>query len=185
MKLPNHVTNRLTISGDAISVLELRKSCFTVRQQEELPDFPAFDFNKIIPVPAFISTGDLYINSREEKTGRNWYEFKRKYWGTKWNAYETRIITDVADDATGDIKIVFAFDTAWNTPEPIIETLAMWFKELSFHHEFFDEGWNFAGTRTYSGGEIKEINEPKRKENPDLWGRLYRELKCHDHEENH
>lgn len=208
--MPNHVTNRLTIKGDAAAVLEIRKSCFTVHQKE-IPDhwhklagdpdhpdhekakgwiaerkanptYTAFDFNKIIPAPAFISTDSLDGGSREEATGRNWYKWNTNNWGTKWNAYDNSIVTDVQEDATGEVELVFTFDTAWNTPKPIIETLASWFPELHFHHEFFDEGWNFAGTRTYSDGKMTEVREPKSKEDPEMWNRLCRELKGYDPE---
>ncbi|HDW0462066.1 TPA: hypothetical protein RKY83_001928 [Enterobacter hormaechei subsp. xiangfangensis] len=206
--MPNHVTNRLTITGDEKSLSELFNACFR-KQKREAPDFwhekandveadeksrkecsdriddletqepfDVFDFNRIIPAPAFIFTGDaLTGGSREESTGRNWYEFNSKRWGTKWNAYDMSIVEHT------DSKLVIKFDTAWSIPDPIINELVTWFPELMFFHEFYDEGGWFYGDRTYQAGALavdRYINGDDRKNHHELEKRLCIELKGWD-----
>ena len=47
---------------------------------------------------------------------RDWYNANIDKWGTKWNAYNCAV-TENNDD------LVIIFDTAWSTPEPIIQEL--------------------------------------------------------------
>ncbi|WP_336239236.1 hypothetical protein [Enterobacter chuandaensis] len=206
--MPNHVTNRLTIIGDEQSLSELFNVCFR-KQKREVPEYwhekandvkadetsrkewreritaleaqdpyDVFDFNRIIPTPAFIFTGDsLTGGSREESTGRNWYEFNSKRWGTKWNSYDMSIVERT------DSKLVIKFDTAWNIPEPIINELVTWFPELTFFHEFYDEGGWFFGDRTYQAGALavdRYINGDDRKNHHEMEKRLCIELKGWD-----
>lgn len=67
-----------------------------------------------------------------------WYTWCIEKWGTKWGAYEFRVIED-GDD------YVFIFETAWSFPTPIFTRLADVFPSLRFHCATFDEGSNFAG----------------------------------------
>lgn len=206
--MPSHVTNRLTITGDEKSLSELFNACFRKQKHEipdfwhekandveadeksrkewseRIADleaqepFDVFDFNRIIPAPAFIFTGDaLTGGSREESTGRNWYEFNSKRWGTKWNAYDMSIVEHT------DSKLVIKFDTAWNIPEPIINELVTWFPELMFFHEFYDEGGWFFGDRTYQAGALavdRYINGDDRINHHEMEKRLCIELKGWD-----
>lgn len=177
--MPNHVTNRITIAGPAESIAELRAACFTkhkpevpefwrekaaaadecsqewidrIAAREAEPEFEIFDFNKIIPMPAFIASGDLAPGSREERTGRNWYKWRTESWGTKWNSYDLSIKTDECD------RLVFCFDTAWSVPTPVLKTIGQWFHELDITVEYFDEGHCFWGTDTKPAGE-REFKE--------------------------
>lgn len=206
--MPNHVTNRLTITGDEQSLSELFSSCFR-KKKHEVPNYwrekaantelepkerkewadriaereaqepyDIFDFNRIIPTPAFIFNGDsLAGGSREEATGRNWYRFNADRWGTKWNAYDMSIVE------REESKLVFTFDTAWNIPQPIIIELVYWFSELTFFHEFYDEGGWFFGDRTYQAGQLvidRYIDGDNKANYRDLEKRLSIELKGYD-----
>lgn len=205
--MPNHVTNRLTITGDEQSLSELFSSCFR-KQKREIPDFwhekandlsvdaeirkewsdriaeqesqepyDVFDFELIIPIPAFISRGNLSFGSREEKTGRNWSKFNPERWGTKWNAYDMSIVEH------SESKLVIKFDTAWNIPQPIINELVSWFPELTFFHEFYDEGGWFFGDRNYQAGQLvidRYIDGDNKDNYRDLEKRLSLELKGYD-----
>ncbi|NMG64339.1 hypothetical protein GPA19_05190 [Azoarcus indigens] len=206
--MPNHVTNRVTIAGPAESVAELRKSCFAmhkpevpafwrekasagggggaqewldrIAKREAEPEYEVFDFNRIIPAPAFIANGDgLISGSREDQTGRNWHRWNSKKWGTKWNAYKLSIV----EDEPG--KLVFQFDTAWSSPTPILDVIAEWFPELHIVAEYFDEGHCFWGVDTkpvnaakfsvqeFGGNDVSELAISER-------NRLCKKLKGYD-----
>lgn len=80
-------------------------------------------------------------------------------------------------------KLAFMFDTAWNIPQPIIVELVSWFPELTFLHEFYDEGGWFFGDRTYQAGQLvidRYIDGDNKANYRDLEKRLSLELKGYD-----
>ena len=75
--------------------------------------------------------------------GEDWYSWRVKNWGTKWEGYDGRF---------NDDQSVFNFDTAWSPPIPIIKRLA----ELTgqkFILEYIEEGMFFCGRFTASPEE--------------------------------
>ena len=101
--MPNHITNRITADAET-----LRTVAEALRGAES-----AVDFNRLVPMPDDIQVGDLTMEERKASGGRNWYDWSRQNWGTKWNAYDV-VVT------AGEV----AFDTAWSCPEPIVRALA-------------------------------------------------------------
>ncbi len=98
--------------GDAEKEKELAAH---VAEIKAAPEYDVFDFNRIIPAPAFIMrAGNLKSGSREEKTGRNWYEWNTRNWGTKWGAYDLHI------EEREPERLAFRFSTAWSVPEPVL-----------------------------------------------------------------
>ena len=59
--------------------------------------------------------GKLYYELREKYGALNWYDWRRKNWGTKWNACNTEYYEE---------SEVLCFSTAWNEPTQIFELLA-------------------------------------------------------------
>lgn len=49
----------------------------------------------------------------------DWYEWSNKFWGTKWNAYET---VPLKDGEYGEILV--KFETAWSPPLPVLKKIA-------------------------------------------------------------
>ena len=45
------------------------------------------DFDKIIPQPEGLYMGDLGEKERQIYKDNNWYDWRHKHWGTKWNSY--------------------------------------------------------------------------------------------------
>lgn len=175
--MPNHVTNRVTVIGPKESIADFRKGCFGHIENETYPDRSVrFDFNKIVPVPAFISNDGITFGSREDITGRNWYNWNIESWGTKWNSYDLQFKCEEPE------RLVFMFDTAWSPPDPILDTLGRWFKELAITIEYFDEGNGFWGTDTKEIGShlfIRKSYSPRDKSETSVseFSRLQYELK--------
>lgn len=130
--MPNHVINKITISGYTSSQIKDR---FSSEGRE-------FDFNKLIPTPMHIYQG--LISKEDEEDFPNWYKWNIDNWGTKWNCYDSSV-----EDAEDEQSVVIKFNTAWSVPYPIIVALANHLKSESMIHEYFDEGHlrNCSGTR--------------------------------------
>ena len=97
--MPNHVTNKITLFGgqeNIDKILDLIKGEDT-----------CIDFNKIIPMPDTVYRGDLGPDERKLYGANNWYDWRVRNWGTKWNAYSTYL-----DKENNTIE----FDTAWACP---------------------------------------------------------------------
>lgn len=209
--MPNHVTNRITVTGDAQSVAELFAGCFR-KQKPEVPDwwhakakdesipaekraewqeriakreaeepFDVFDFGMIIPVPAFIANGSDGLVSGSREDNTG-----RNWYRFNSEAWGTKWNAyDLSIKENTDGRLVFTFDTAWSEPHPVIATLMRWFPELHITHEFFDEGHCFYGYRRFHGGRNVDDNyHTKKEEAPGLFCRLCTELKGYDPEAN-
>lgn len=88
-------------------------------------DVEFFDFNEIIPMPEELKDKTRYYpkcdaDEKEDKElvakygADNWYDWSVDNWGTKWNTDSVRKVSPQAVE----------FDTAWSTPEPLIEALS-------------------------------------------------------------
>ena len=93
---------------------------------EKTKEWNDFDFNKIHKMPKALE--DTVSPTRDEdkvkakrrlkKYGaENWYDWKCKNWGTKWNSVDTEIIEDERDGLT------YSFNTAWDCPREVVEKL--------------------------------------------------------------
>ena len=172
--MPNHVTHRLQISGPAEKIKAFKEAFLSIEE-----DSVMLDFERIIPMPEIISktvSGYTIIDGQtvsswieEEIDGKrvkrlpteeeqkllaeagaaNWYDWSCQNWGTKWNSYSgTWQYEDGADQAK------LTFDTAWSTPDPIFEAIALRpeAEGLTIEIVAFDEGWIFAFTGKIEDG---------------------------------
>jgi hypothetical protein len=98
--------------------------------------------------PEYENFGRLQLQCLKETGFKGWYDWKVKYWGTKWNALEGDIESIVN---AGDVSLLeFTMETAWNVPKPIFVELALLFPDIVFKMTFFDEGWVFAGEGNFN-----------------------------------
>ncbi len=95
---------------------------------EKTKEWNDFDFNKIHKMPKALEntispTRDedkVKAKRRLKKYGaENWYDWKCKNWGTKWNSVDTEIIEDERDGLT------YSFNTAWDCPREVVDKLQM------------------------------------------------------------
>lgn len=143
--MPNHVQNTVTITGPASRVRSLIKAVKGKGDQ-------TFDFSRILPSPkdlTLVHSGSTTIDGVQhniwcEKSGKNlaipaqtrerwrqkygadnWYDWQLSNWGTKWNAYSISQVNDVKHG-----RVIYIFDTAWSSPDPVIKKLSTMFPEL-------------------------------------------------------
>lgn len=168
--MPNHVINKLYVTvadeNEPLPDLANRYAMQVVGEYvaNNDPGFDdgnrLFDFNKIVPQPPEV----LESLANNEGAFPLWYSWRvsRMGWGTKWNAY------DVIDADTH-----FAFNTAWSTPDPVIQALSQQFPTYTFYVEYADEdiGGDNHGTYTYINGELVGETEEDRMFALAIWKR--------------
>ena len=146
--MPNHVYQKIRISDWNYT------EKFKEQKKKILNDENLFDFNLLIPQPENIFNGSLGNDERQmciDENRSNWYDWNSENWGTKWNAYATKVFTNDND------TLEFTFKTAWNIPQPIIDALFDLFSDCEIHYLAVDEGGYFAVEITKNEeGEIKE-----------------------------
>lgn len=78
-------------------------------------------------------------------SGRGWYDWNIREWGTKWDACEQNFT-----DQMGAGMLDYSFSTAWSIPEPVFRAMVEQHPELSFKFSSREEqGWG----AEYSGDE--------------------------------
>ena len=75
------------------------------------------------------------------------YEWRCKYWGTKWNAYDV-------DGSFDGIIATYIFNTAWSFPCPIIIAMSKAFRTLRFELHYEEPGMAFEGDLHCEGGIV-------------------------------
>ena len=144
--MPNWVYNIVEINGDADDIIKFIEQHFN---EEGL-----FDFNTFVREPLSESdcedkynfnTRDGELNSTlacnkdtlENPVDRkwfNWLDWRRKYWGTKWNAgSESRLLYDfdkIREHNAYNLPVRIFFTTAWHPPFPIFEQIYKMHPEL-------------------------------------------------------
>jgi hypothetical protein len=160
--MPNHVTNRLTITGTKEQVDAFEAAFITPEPSDTEPC--AWTFNHFTPMPPILrrvveTSGPVQVY--EEVAGgpfgqrlataeeiaeitatgySGWYTWSVANWGTKWDAYSK------SWERVSDTEALLIFDTAWSTPDPVFAAMAVHniIAPLHITIDAFDEGWNFA-----------------------------------------
>lgn len=115
--MPNWCYNSLSIEGKTSADISKFMSKYLIKDN-------SFDFDKIIPEPKDINDcpvdcrtkGNDGIEIDKDRPWFNWYEWRHKFWGVKWNA------SDVDVERRGK-NLYINFNTPWSPPRPIIEAL--------------------------------------------------------------
>lgn len=144
--MPNWVYTELSVEGE--SPLEIQLFMDAVASDDSF-----FDFNKIIPMPDDIYTGNLGADERRIYGEKNWFDWSIMNWGTKWNACEANRDLIHEDD---DKRVYYWFETAWSFCKPVMKALIKQFPNLHFSGRYADEdiGYN-CGEFWGDGGDLR------------------------------
>lgn len=107
------------------------------------------DFNTYIEThrPDALQLGRQYLSNDAKYGHRTWYTWCPQHWGTKWHAY------NASEPEVAPRRAVIYFVTAWSPAIPVIARLSELFPCIEFTLRYFDEGFFFAGTARFLGGE--------------------------------
>ena len=173
--MPNYVTNILTINESEERVKEFlnavkgEKSSFDFNKIIPMPEELDIDSGSSGESGMRFLLGnksalDRYGENMREKAirlgakylvnialygAKDWYDWRRVNWGTKWNACDI--------DVDGN---QIRFDTAWSAPEPVYRKIAEMFPDYNIEIVYADEdcGYN-AGRFLIEDGECTLYEE--------------------------
>lgn len=119
--MPNHVRNVLKFKKLTTEDIDFIKDMICDTIDTGAVTTYHIDFDKIIPEPKEESecpddckvNKDSHIEEYKDREWFDWYKWHNKYWGTKWNAYDSYTMVNKS-------SITFVFNTAWNMPSPVI-----------------------------------------------------------------
>lgn len=104
---------------------------------------------------------------------RDWYDWSIENWGTKWNAGDTVVYSDIIE-----------FQTAWSTPIPVFVELSKRLKNVEINVDYADEdiGSN-CGSLLIINGNVHQFEPDNPREFAcNMWGYDYDEY-CKEREE--
>jgi len=162
--MPNHITNKLHLVGDDEHIKKL-----IIAIKDDKVGLGSVDFNKILPMPEHIFTGDLGTEERKKYSENNWYDWSVENWGTKWNAYgflgmtsEEKLPYASAEEHQKAHGNILEFQTAWSGVSELMRKLSEIFPNVEIRYGWADEdiGSN-VGMETYKNGEIIESDIPE------------------------
>lgn len=135
--MPNHITNILTLSGEDVE--KVKETIKGVNDEN-------ISFNSFIPEP---ETHENITNALTLPFP-NWYHWRVKNWGTKWDAYRL-------SKWYGD---TISFETAWSTPFAAFLKLSQLFPKTKIEVKFASEdvGSNLGSYILQGGNLIAEMN---------------------------
>lgn len=114
--------------------------------------------------------------------GDDWYNWALANWGTKWGAYDTRLISQEPDDEKPQyVRVKIEFQTAWASAGEAIQKLSGQFPNFLFFLTYSDEdcGYN-VGKLKFKHGNLIEEYIPKGGSNEAM--ELY--FECHGGKED-
>lgn len=170
--MPNHVKNvlrfkNLESKNDVDFILNMiARRIIDSDYPDEVKDDYVIDFNKIIPEPQTkeecpadcLVSSDSHVEEDHERPWFDWYKWHNKYWGTKWNAYDSYTNYD-------ESSITFVFNTAWSLAYPVIKRLDVLEYDLELEYADEDLGSN-CGRLTYTSEQGWTHHDESEIDNP-------------------
>jgi hypothetical protein len=161
--MPNHVDNRLTITGDKKELIRFISATYEGNEN--------YDFNKLVPLDPRANkevrwakedgTEQVFGAFSSAEDGFDGYQNAIDVWGTKWGAYDIQ-----AGGAWYELlekedyhDITFHYQSAWSPAGELIRRISEQFPTLSFGTWFTEEGMGFCGWELYKGGEEIGVGE--------------------------
>ena len=96
--------------------------------------------NWIAPMPK-----ELEDTTAPSDDGVNWYNWRVRKWGTKWDVDCHHVEFEEPDEEGGGYVIELSFDSAWSPPMAAFEILKEKYPEIDVDHYYFEPGCDFVG----------------------------------------
>ena len=150
--MANNITNELTFKNCS------PEKCREILEAIQLDEYGvgSIDFNKIIPQPEGLYMGDLGPKEWELYKDNNWYDWRHKHWGTKWNSYGYEDGVAFYED-----KNQIFFMSANSCAIKIAQALSEQYPDVTLRIRYADEDFGYnTGSASFTSGEITESYLP-------------------------
>lgn len=174
--MPNHCANRLTVTGPEADIAGFRaqakssdEKVFDVNRFVPMPPLlrntgsgsRTFEGDPKIH-HVWLQTGEFGTPEHVERPltdeenaelkaigHASWYDWACAIWGTKWGAYETRIVEETP------VRMVYRFQTAWGPlSADCLASISEAFPPLLLVMEYAESGGGFYGSTTAKDGVL-------------------------------
>ena len=145
--MANWCINSLEITGDEKKV------------EEFVEKFSKDGVSAFIPTPKELEDTEAPLEIKDperakeniEKYGAaDWYDWRVKNWGTKWDVGELTVVSLEEEYA------FITFETAWSPIIEAMEKIAKMYPELKFDLEYEEPGMGFFGKVIFEDGKISD-----------------------------
>lgn len=156
--MPNHVYNKMTVTGSAEALAAFKTKSQRVDEENYLREFSYWNF--ITPPQDALDSGEYhathgFVNGEASgHTTNNWYNFNVREWGTKWDAYDIQ----PDDYSPTDTQWTISWNSAWSPPIPVFEAMVDQHPDLKFDF-YWEEEQGWGGEATGADGDYFLTNE--------------------------
>jgi len=183
--MPNHCENTITITGEQKELKEIWRR-FQHKKEKGINMERTLSFEKIMPTPRVLMEQSSPPRKKEDETeeqyqeritkyirnygARDWYDWRVKNWGTKWDSYDC-FLQEIEPD-----MMQFAYSTAWSPGKEILQHLSKLYPNILIVLQYHEPGMVFAGSCMFKSGKIlKEDYTEDIKEIKELYPDFYEE----------
>lgn len=96
------------------------------------------------------------IENTEKYGFRNWYDWRIKNWGTKWDVNDLRQSQDIFVNEDGIANVSYYFETAWGPGIEAFDKIAADYPNILFTLYYEEPGMGFCGSDVWANGEHVE-----------------------------
>lgn len=105
-----------------------------------------------------LELGRKYLRNTADYGCSTWYEWRRRNWGTKWNAYDIEKLSDNS----------IMFNTAWSGVLGLICKLGEMFPAVTIKYDYADENISYnAGSYIIHGDDVQDFSLEN--DSPEAW----------------
>lgn len=104
---------------------------YSISRMDRFANFSQEELNEMFAI------GQQYVNNWKRYGAKDWYDWSRINWGTKWNAYNTDL------EYIDECEVVIYFQTAWSGVSDIIKELTERYHQLIFEYAYSDEDMGY------------------------------------------
>ena len=153
--MPNYCENTLTIQSNCLKGKSQLKVFKATAKKPVEKTKSVISFENLLPTPKELNDNPSpppknKINKFIRLYGaKDWYDWRIKNWGTKWDACEPSMAKRVSDT-----ELIYFFDTAWSPPLELFKEISKQYPDLTFRIEYEERSMWFAGDFKVKNGEV-------------------------------
>ena len=154
--MPNHCQNSLIVRGPQTDIAAFKEKAVNP-DDDGKPN--VFDIGQFIPMPDELRSAKsppvneaLAEQFLKHYGARDWYDWAIVNWGTKWGAYDSRLVYEDND------VLEYEYATAWSPLlDEVIVALSKKFPTLEFESMYAEQGIGFWGMLTAKDGDVMDM----------------------------